>query len=610
LEQQSAWTEDQISVDEARTLDGLCYERVRRSPERPAYRWHERHSDQWHELTWGEMGRAVGRWQAALAAEGLQAGDRVALQLRNCPEWVQFDQAALGLGLVVVPVYTDDRPENVAYMLRDSGAKVLLVPDAGRWKRLEPVLDDTADLRRVLLLEAGHLGHHLSKEDPRVRVVEDWLPPKGELRRREGDPDGLASLVYTSGTTGRPKGVMLSHRNLLAVAAASLAGFHCYQEDVFLSFLPLSHTLERTGSYYLPMLAGSTVAYGRSIGQLAQDLQAVRPTVVIAVPRVFERVYAKLQERLAKQGALSRGLFNLAVRTGRERFEHVQGRGRRSARLLLWPLLRRLVADRVLQRLGGRVRIAVSGGAPLPTSVAQVFIGLGLPLLQGYGLTEASPVISVNRLEDNRPASVGPPLPGVEVRIADSDELQARSPGVMLGYWNNPAATAEVITPDGWLRTGDQARLEGGYIYITGRLKDILVLSNGEKVPPADMEMTIGLDPLIEQVLVVGEGRSFLSALLVLNPEAWPSIAKEYGLDPDRPESLRDRRVLGMVQQRVAAALRGFPGYAKVRRVALLTDPWTIENGLLTPTMKIKRTAVLGRYAELVDAMYRESGAN
>jgi long-chain acyl-CoA synthetase len=278
--------------------------------------------------------------------------------------------------------------------------------------------------------------------------------------------------------------------------------------------------------------------------------------------------------------------------------------------LLLWPLLRRQVANRVLGRLGGRVRIAVSGGAPLPGGVARTFIGLGLPLLQGYGLTEASPVVSVNRLEYNRPDSVGPPLPGIEVRIGENDELQVNSPGVMLGYWNHQAATAEVLTLDGWLRTGDQARIEDGCVCITGRLKDILVLSNGEKVPPADLEMAIGLDPLLEQVLVVGEGRPFLGALLVLNADLWPGLASEYGLDPDARESLRDRRVLAMIQQRVAAALREFPGYAKIRRVALMLEPWTIENNLLTPTLKVKRAAVLQRYSELVDAIYAGPGSD
>jgi long-chain acyl-CoA synthetase len=299
-----------------------------------------------------------------------------------------------------------------------------------------------------------------------------------------------------------------------------------------------------------------------------------------------------------------RWLFELAVRAGWHRFEREQGRTGWSPLLLLWPLLRQRVAQPVLARLGGRLRIAVSGGAPLSAEVSRLFIGLGLPLVQGYGLTETSPVVSVNRLEDNDPASVGPPLRGIQVRVGENDELLVRSPSNMLGYWNNHAATARMIDRDGWLRTGDQARVEHGRIHITGRIKDILVLSNGEKVPPADMELAIGLDPLFEQVLVIGEGRPFLSALLVLNADLWPSLAREYGLDPATQESLRDPRLVKEVLRRTGGALRGFPGYAKIRRAILLLEPWSIDDGLLTPTMKVKRNEVVKRFGDRVEQAY------
>ncbi|MGD2082154.1 MAG: long-chain fatty acid--CoA ligase [Chromatiales bacterium] len=599
------WTEDLVSVERARTLDGLFRERVRRSGGSPAYRWFDRHAKTWRALTWAETSAQVGRWQHALAGEGLAAGERVAVQLRNSPEWVMFDQAALGLGLVVVPLYTDDRPENLAYIIDDAAARVLLVQDAGHWKRVADALEHCEALERVLLLESGPEARRLAGRDPRIRLVPDWLGPPAEPRARHGDPDALASIVYTSGTTGRSKGVMLSHRNMLSVAHASLTVIDAYQQDVFLSFLPLSHTLERTGGYYLPMMAGASVAFARSIGQLAQDLVEVRPTVLIAVPRVFERVHARLGDRLRKQPAPARWVFGLAVDAGWRSFERIQGRAPWHPKLLLWPALQRMVSKKILGRLGGRMRIAVSGGAALPPEVARVFIALGLPLLQGYGLTEASPVVSVNPLEDNRPDSVGVALRGIEARIGEDQELLVRSPGVMLGYWNNHAATAAMMTPDGWLRTGDQARIEDGYIYITGRLKDILVLSNGEKVPPGDMEMAVTLDPLFEQVLIAGEGRPYLTALLVLDADLWPELAREYGLDPSDEASLSDRRLLAMVQRRVRTALKDFPGYAKIRRVSLLLEPWTVENGLLTPTMKVKRSKVLERYADRIEAMYQ-----
>lgn len=603
------WSEDLIPIERARTLDGLFYQRVRRSPGRVAYRYFDRGTDVWCELTWAEVGDLVARWRAALAREAVYPGDRVGILLRNCPEWVIFDQAALSLGLVTVPLYTDDRADSAAYIIQDAAIKVLLVQDGNRWGRISEALGESPYPVRVVLMDAGRDGERLTVNDERVVVATDWVPPKApDLEQREGDPQALATIVYTSGTTGRPKGVMLSHRNLLFNAHASLTMVDCYQEDLFLSFLPLSHTLERTAGYYLPMLAGCAVAYARSIAQLADDLRQVRPTGMFAVPRVFERVYQRIMDQVKGRPAPIRWMFRLAVRTGWLNFERNQRRRGWHPLLLLWPLLRKKVARPVLDRLGGRLRITVSGGAPLPREVAHLFIGLGLPLVQGYGLTETSPVVAVNTLEDNDPDSVGIPLRGLELRIAAEDELLVRGPSVMLGYWNNHAATAKMIDADGWLHTGDQARISNGHVYITGRIKDILVLSNGEKVPPADMEMAISLDPLFEQVLVVGEGRSFLSALVVLSADLWVGLAQEYGLDPERPESLDDPRLHKDMLRRIRDVLRDFPGYAKIRRVGLSLEPWSVENGLMTPTLKVKRGEVLSRFAGDVERIYAGDG--
>jgi long-chain acyl-CoA synthetase len=599
--------ENLISVAEARTLDGLFARRVHRSAANPAYCHYSRHRKDWVTQSWGEMAAEVARWQAALRGEGLRPGDRVAILLRNCPQWVMFDQAALSLGLVTVPLYTDDRPDNVAYILYEAAVKLLVVQDAGRWKRLAPVVPDEGPLERVVLVDGGDEAQKFARNDERIRLSAVWLPAAGgELRvRKQADPDALASIVYTSGTTGRPKGVMLSHHNMLAVAHASLTLMDCYEQDVFLSFLPLSHTLERTGGYYVPLMAGATVAYARSVPQLADDLLAVQPTVLVAVPRIFERVYGRIKDQLQTKPPLARKLFALAVEVGWARFLRQQGRGGWTPRQLLWPLLHRLVAGKITAKLGGRMRLAVSGGAPLSPEIARVFIGLGLPIVQGYGLTETSPVISVNPLEDNEPASVGLPIRGTQVRIGDQDELLVKGPGVMLGYWNNHAATAQVIDADGWLHTGDQARIgERGHIYITGRIKDILVLSNGEKIPPADMELAISTDNLFEQVMVVGEGRPYLTALAVLSGEQWPALAQSLGLDPMNPDSLTDERVHAVALRRIKEALKDFPGYAKIRQLSLTLEPWTIDEGLITPTLKVKRSKVLERFAGEVSTMY------
>ena len=353
------------------------------------------------------------------------------------------------------------------------------------------------------------------------------------------------------------------------------------------------------------MMSAGTVAYARSIPLLSDDLLIIRPTALVAVPRIYERIYNAIHAKLEQGPPLRYKLFNLAVDVGWHRFEHQQGRAGWHPKLLLWPLLKRLVADKVMDRLGGRLRVSISGGAALPPKVSRLFIAFGLPLIQGYGLTETSPVISANHIDNNYPSSVGLPLSGIEVRIGEHDALLVRGPSNMLGYLNNPAATAAMIDKDGWLNTGDTARIsETGHIYITGRLKEIIVMSNGEKVPPSDIEEAILRDRLFEQVMVYGEGRPKLVALAVVNPEQWQAFAQQVGVRADMPESLHDSRVEQQVLDRIAEQIREFPGYANVRRVLLLTEPWSIENGLLTPTLKLKRPQVAARYTEQIEQLY------
>ncbi len=591
-----------ITAAEAGTLFGLFRARLRRSPHAVAYGDYDRSGAVWVTTTWTQLAARVARWQQALAGEGLAPGDRVAVSLRNGADWVAFDLAALGLGLVTVPLYTDDRPDNVGFILADAQASLLLVQDGVRYRRLAPALVHGA-LRRILVLESRPEDEPIA--DPRVRRVADWLPTEGELRHRADDPHALATLVYTSGTTGSPKGVMLSHHNILAVVESGLQAVDVFPDDRFLSFLPLSHAFERSVGYYLPMAAGAQVVFARSVAMLADDLAGQRPTVLTAVPRIFERIHARLTAQLAAAAPLKRRLFEATVRIGWSRFLCAQHRGPWRVSHVLWPWLDALVARKVRARLGGRLRLVVSGGAPLAAEVARVFIGLGVPVLQGYGLTETAPQLSVNRLDDNDPASVGRPLPGVQVRLGEHQELLVRGPGVTRGYWNNPAATAALLR-DGWLHTGDQVRLAHGRIYITGRIKDILVLSNGEKVPPAEMELAIALDPLFEQVMVVGEGRPFLAAVIVVNEDLWRAFAGERGLDPEDPSSLADKRVLHEVAQRVQRQLHAFPAWAKVRRVHLSREPMTVDNGLLTPTLKMRRAAVQARYLHELEAIFTD----
>jgi long-chain acyl-CoA synthetase len=596
-----ALTLDVVGRHEAGTLAGLFDERCTRSPAREAYRQVE--GGAWRSHTWYDMRLAVDRWRGALACEQLERGDRVAVMLKNCVEWVCFDQAAHSLGLVVVPLYPTDNPGNAAYILGDSGARVLLLGDGRVWPSLEPLRGQFPQLQRVVCVSAAPQGAGL------VRDLQGWLADAPAVRPVACEPGQLATIVYTSGTTGRPKGVMLSHRNILANVQAVLQVVHGYREDLFLSFLPLSHTLERTVGYYLPMTTGSTVAFARSVQDLAEDLLAVRPTMLVSVPRVYERIYAKLQQGLEQKGTPARALFAKAEEIGWHRFLAEQRRGVEPGVLadLMWPVLRHLVADKLLERLGGRIRIAVSGGAPISPTLTHCFIGLGLPLLQGYGLTEAAPIVTANTLEDNRPASVGRAIPGVTIRLGDDDELLVRGPNVMMGYWNRPEDTRAAIDEDGWLHTGDVARMDGEqHIYIVGRLKEILVTSTGEKVPPADLEIAICEDPLFEQVLVVGEQRPSLAALAVVNEDAWQALAGSLGVDADAPGALELPSVQDAVLGRIAAHTANFPSYARIRAVWLTREPWSVDNGLLTPTLKARRRVIEQRFTREIERLYGE----
>ena len=588
-------TLDVIPLEVAGSLSGLFLERVRRTPEAVAYRHYDDALARWGNITWQESARQVAAIQVALEKEGLVAGDRVAILLRNCPQWAFFEQAALGLGLVVVPLYTNDRAENVSYVLQDAGVKLLLLEGDADLKKLDTIAAQLQGLVRLVSVEACESEGKFS----RLVTLTDWqefdqtpaLPTTLEI-------DALATLVYTSGTTGRPKGVMLSHHNILFNVFAVSELVPVYREDLMLSFLPLSHMFERTLGYYLPMMAGSQVAFARSVEKLADDLQSQHPTILISVPRIYERVYNKIQGQVATKSDFAKGLFNSAVDVGWRRFNEGVSGG------LRWPILKALVAKKILAKLGGRLRLAICGGAPLSPQVAKVFIGLGLNLIQGYGLTETGPVISGNSENDNDPASVGVALPGIEVKIGENDELLSRSPSVMLGYWNNVDATKAVIDDEGWLHTGDKARIENNHIYITGRLKEIIVMSNGEKVPPADMEMAICLDPLVEQALVIGEGKPYLSVIVVLEPEVWKREAEAQGFALQEASVFSEIKVRQWMLERIADRLNDFPGYAKVRAVCLSTKAWTIEEGTMTPTMKLRREMIVAQNQANIDQMY------
>ncbi len=598
-----------ITPNDAQTLAALFRERVKQTPHYIAYRYYDKESKAWQELTWQQMAQHVAHWQVAFAQEKLEIGDRVAIMVRNNPQWVMFDQAALGLGLVTVPLYIDDRPDNVAYILEQANVKLLFLDGELHWKRLYNVRQELTSVNRIILSQTIDT---YALPDGRLINLIDWLPTveNSVLQAQENPAEELASIVYTSGTTGKPKGVMLSHRNMLLNAQFSAQTLFennilFDQSDAFLSFLPLSHMFERTAGYYLPMVSGVTVAYARSIPQLSVDLIELRPTAFISVPRIYEQVYNKIHQQLLQKPAFAQKIFKLAMDVGWRRFEYRQKRAKWHIKLLLWPILSKMVAQPILDKLGGRVKLAISGGAALPPAASKLFLSLGLNLLQGYGLTETSPIISVSRPLKNMPESIGLPILNITAKVDDNGELLTRGDCVMMGYWQNEEATQAVIDAEGWFHSGDKARCdEQGFYYITGRIKEIIVMGNGEKVPPANMELSITADSLFDQVMVLGEGKAYLSALVVLNHESWQTLAQELQLDPADATSLQSKLVHKKLLARISELTKDFPGYSKIRRIAVFLEPWTIQNGLLTPTLKIKRAKILEYYQNDIEKLY------
>ena len=592
--------------DQLVTLYGLFQARVAASPNKVAYRQFDAKTESWLAFTWSQVAAEVARWQKALAKENLAPGDRVAVMLKNCVEWVIFDQAALGLGLVIVPLYLDDSPENAAYILDHADARLLLIEGKFQHRKIADIATASIKLEVIVSLEAPDVD--LPRGSKRLVVAQDWLNAAADtdLPSRALSTNLLASIVYTSGTTGRAKGVMLTHANMLWNAHYATQCISLGEEDVYLSFLPLSHTLERTGGYYWPMMLGAEVVYARSITQLAQDLLLFKPTVLISVPRIYERIYGRIQNNLAQKKPSEKKLFNLAMDVGWQRFENLQGRARWHPKQLLWPLLNKLVARNITDKFGGRLKVAVSGGAALSPKIARLFVALGVPLYQGYGLTETSPVVCVNRPASNIPTGIGQALPGVEVKIGDDEELLTRSRCVMRGYWKNEAATRDMIDADGWLHSGDKASVDAlGHYTIIGRIKDIIVLSNGEKISPSDMEAAILLDPLFDQVMIIGEGRAYLVALLVLNAELWPGFAQQQGQDAT-PDALKIPSVLKALKLRVNEQLKHFPGHTQIRHIHADLKLWTTEARLLTPTLKIKRNQVFQHYQSAIETLYAD----
>jgi long-chain acyl-CoA synthetase len=592
-----------------RTLPELLAWRAELTPWNPAYAEYDATLDTWRERSWREVSDAVHLHLRALRALGPGQRARIGILLPNSYATVCIDLAALAGGWVPVPMHALDNPASIAYILGDTAAELLFVDTHAQWAAIRAA-GLIAPALRTVVVRRGGVAPSDADGGPRTLTLAAWLqmaemaPASPACDPKEDD---LAAIVYTSGTTGRPKGVMLTHANVMANVGACLARFEAREDDRFLSFLPLSHTFERTAGYYLAIAAGACVAFARSVDQLPADLQRVKPTILVSVPRVYEKAQARIDATLASS-RLARLAFGCAVAAGWRRHLRTQaapgaGRWMQPFDDLCLRLLDARVGAPLRAQFGGRLRVAVSGGAALAPAIARNFIGLGVEIVQGYGMTETSPVVAANAPGDNDPSTVGRPLWGVEVRIGEQQELQVRGPNVMRGYWNRPEDTQQAFI-DGWLRTGDQAALEDGRLRILGRIKDIIVTATGEKIAPLDVEQALMADPLFEQAFAFGEGRPFIGCVLQLDAARWTALAHALGLDPQALDALTCVDALRAVESRMTAATSSLPRHGQPRRAILTLTPWTTANGLLTPTLKLKRRNLEARFADQIAALY------
>jgi long-chain acyl-CoA synthetase len=547
-----------------------------------------------------------------LSSLGVGGGDRVAIMSESRPEWLSADFAILTLGAVTVPVYATLTPGQARYVLQDSGARLAFVSSEDQLEKLQGIRHELPALEAIItFVPAAKASTSVLSLDEVVtrghaRLLGEWGVGR-QFRdiAREIRPEQLATIIYTSGTTGEPKGVMLSHRNLIS----NLTGGHTVvpvtPDDVSLSYLPLSHSFERLVSYVY-LAHGVTIVFAESIDTVGRDLPIVRPTVMTGVPRVYEKFEARILERGHGLPQPRRTLFHWGVKVAHAK-ARAEGAGGRAGGILALEsaLAERLVFSKIRDNVGGRLWGLVSGSAPLPMHVAEFFYGIGLPIIEGYGLTETSPIVTANPIGAPRLGTVGTPIPGVDVRIAADGEVLVRGPNVMMGYYNKPADTAAVLK-DGWFHTGDIGSIDAeGYLRITDRKKDILVTSGGKKIAPQPIEAILKRSPLVAEAVLLGDRRRFVSALIVPDFNALERRLADLGRPPaDRNVLVHRADVVALYDEIVEALNRELSQFERIKKVYILPREFTIASGELTPTMKVKRKVVEQRWATEIDGMY------
>ena len=590
------------------TLITMFEQSVQQHGSKPALA-HKLKGDTYQDISYTQFGESVNAFGNGLSTLGVQKDDRVALLSENRPEWAITDFGSLKVGAVTVPMFSTLTAAQVSYILTDSGSKIICVSTEAQLEKVLSIRDEVPTLEHIIVFDS------IEGETAEGVIQFETVCNHGKAADATGESDAseddIATIIYTSGTTGNPKGVMLTHANFIFNLQACKSLIDVSDTDVLLSFLPLSHVFERLGGHYVPLFSGAKIAYAESTFTVARNMQEVSPTVMLSVPRLYETMHDRVLSAVQAGSPLKQKIFHWGVSVGSAVSSAIQQGKKPSAILgLKQSIADKLVFAKLKAATGGRLRFFVSGGAALPQAIAEFFHAAGILILEGYGLTETSPVISLNHPAKWRFGTVGAPVPGIEVKIAEDGEILTRGPHVMKGYFNNETETAEVIDADGWFYTGDIGIIdEDGFVQITDRKKNIIVLSNGKNVAPQPIESELVQSPFISQIMVVGSERKNLAALIVPNFDALKAWASENDVGAtELPEILDTREVQQRIQGEIRSRLTNFADFEQVRRFALLEQEFSQDADEMTPTLKLKRNVIMERYGDVIEGMYPEDG--
>lgn len=569
---------------------------------------------EWIGLTGKDIQITVKDIAFGLIALGIEPKQMAAIMSNNSPRWAMADYGILCSGSVTVSVYPTLIPSQVEYILQDSGSRLIFVENDEQFQKTAGLFDNCPDLEYIVVMNDSYKG-----DEEHIYNFLDFLE-LGSKKAMESDtsfsdlvktanPDDLLTLIYTSGTTGTPKGVMLTHNNLVSNVNAVLEGIQFEEGDTFLSFLPLSHVFERMGGHFTSFSTGCSVSYAESIETVADNMGEVNPSLMLSVPRLYEKMYTKILEGVKTAPAIRQKIFWWAIGTGQQvSMLKLAGESIPLTLGFKYKIASKLVFSKVHDRLGGKLRFFISGGAPLSQEIAEFFSAADITILEGYGLTETSPVLAANVPDAVRFGTVGKPVFNVEIKIADDGEILAKGPNIMKGYYNDTESTAEVLADDGWFSTGDIGEIDGdGYLKITDRKKNILITSQGKNVAPAPMENALATSAYVDQVVILGDKRKFISALIVPNFETVKNYLASLGKSVSANQAIIEHPdVLKLIESEVEKSMDGFSKYEKVKKITLIAEPFTIEKGELTPKMSIVRKTVCKNYMEVIDSMYSE----